>query len=137
MLTGASSLDQCVNRCGLLQDALPLNVCRVLSGYSKFPNFCIGYDAVPDVFRFCLQRLFDGSADCAGHTPPAASPRRFRTHDAEPSAADAALIESGRWFGSEQVKQTPAWATLTADQMHLWTSATLEGESLYFYGSAS
>jgi 2-polyprenyl-6-methoxyphenol hydroxylase-like FAD-dependent oxidoreductase len=57
-------------------------------------------------------------------------------YDAERSDAGAVLVELGRRIGRDQVEQTPLWATLTADEMPTWTSATLEGESLYFYGSA-
>jgi 2-polyprenyl-6-methoxyphenol hydroxylase-like FAD-dependent oxidoreductase len=57
-------------------------------------------------------------------------------YDAERSTAGAALVELGRRIGRDQVERTPPWTTLTADEMPAWTSATLEGESLYFYGSA-
>lgn len=58
-------------------------------------------------------------------------------YDTERSAAGAALVDLGRRIGRDQVERTPRWAELTGDDVAAWTTATLAGERLYFYGGSA
>jgi 2-polyprenyl-6-methoxyphenol hydroxylase-like FAD-dependent oxidoreductase len=75
----------------------------------------------------CLERL---GADHATWTDLLAA------YDRERSIAGNALVELGRRIGHDQVEQPVSWNSLVSENMSAWTSATLAGGSLYFYGNA-
>lgn len=50
-------------------------------------------------------------------------------------AVGRSLVELGRRIGRDQVESTPPWSTMTPDDFDAWTTGTMSGESLYFYGN--
>ena len=62
-------------------------------------------------------------------------PALLRAYDEDRSATGRAMVELGRRIGRDQVEQTPPWATMTPSDFESWTTETLSGESLYFWGN--
>jgi len=56
-------------------------------------------------------------------------------YDAERTEAGNTVVELGRRIGQAQVVDTPNWAAMAPEDFEKWTSATLAGTKLYFYGS--
>ena len=63
-------------------------------------------------------------------------PSLLASYDEERTRFARSLVELGRRMGRDQVQQTPPWPSMTAQDMDLWTKATLDGETHYFYGNA-
>ena len=55
-------------------------------------------------------------------------------YDHSRSETGNALVALGRSIGAAQVEHTPNWATMTPRDFERWTTSTLSGQTLYFYG---
>ncbi len=56
-------------------------------------------------------------------------------YDHDRVASGRSLVDLGRRIGRDQVEDTPPWATMTPDDFDSWTTGTLSGEHLYFWGN--
>ena len=58
----------------------------------------------------------------------------LHAYDVDRSETGRTLVELGRRIGRDQVEATPPWAEMGPADFEAWSSATLSGDSLYFWG---
>lgn len=56
-------------------------------------------------------------------------------YDADRVAVGRDLVDLGRRIGRDQVEHTPPWADMRANDFTEWTTGTLSGQTLYFWGN--
>jgi hypothetical protein len=57
-------------------------------------------------------------------------------YDADRVTTGNRLVDLGRRIGHDQVDHTPPWTSMTPEDFVAWTTATLSGDTLYFWGDS-